>query len=200
MQALEVLHNGQRLVVAGTENAVLLSFSVSVSIDSEHPGTLDMRGMKDLGNDRQAHLEWIQELPLDSGDEISVTLLEVEEVTPPAEDVASDSDEHIAEQAAYEAQLAAGLPVPRTLERKRPDASLEVVVGEVPVVATFEGGREFLTMHIDWNRWCPERCRLSLLSFSVREGLAREEGKKNWLAASAQMDEVVLIRVRAGQA
>jgi hypothetical protein len=72
-----------------------------------------MRGMRDLGNDRQSHVEWIQEQPLDFGDEISVTLLEVEEATPPAEDIASDSDEHIAAQAMYEAQLAAGLPAPR---------------------------------------------------------------------------------------
>ncbi|RST46996.1 hypothetical protein [Variovorax sp. MHTC-1] len=199
MQALEVLRNGQPLVVAGAGDAVLLSFSMHVSIDGEHPATLDMRGMRDLGNDRQAHLEWIQEFPLDVGDEIIVTLLEVEEATPPAEDIASDSDEHIAAQAAYEVQLASGLPVPRDLERKQPDASLEVVVGDAPVVATFEGGRELLTMRVDWNRWRPERCRLSLRSFSVEEGLAREEGK-NWLSASAARDQAVLVRVGAGHA
>lgn len=199
MQALEVLRNGQPLVVAGAEDAVLLSFSVHVSIDGEHPATLDMRGMRDLGNDRQAHLEWFQELPLDVGDEIRVTLLEVEEVTRPAEDIASDSDEHIAAQAAYEAQLASGLPVPRALERKLPDASLEVVVGDAPVVATFEGGQELLTMRVDWNRWRPGRCHLSLRSFSLKEGLAREEGK-NWLTAAAARDQVVLVRVGAGHA
>jgi len=199
MQALEVLRNGQPLVVAGTEDAVLLSFSMHVSIDGEHPATLDMRGMRDLGNDRQAHLEWIQEFPLDVGDEISVTLLEVEEVTPPAEDIASDSDEHVAAQAAYEAQLASGLPVPRALECKRPDASLEVVVADAPVVATLESGRELLTMRVDWSRWRPDRCRLSLHSFSVKEGLAREEGK-NWLTASPVRGQVVLVRVGAGHA
>lgn len=186
-------------MVAGTEDATLLSFSMHVSIDGEHPATLDVRGMRDLGKDHQGHLEWIQELPLDVGDEISVTLLEVEEVTPPAEDIASDSDEHIAAQASYEAQLASGLPLPRALERKQSDASLEVVVGDAPVVATFEDGREFLTMRVDWNRWRPERCRLSLRSFSVKEGLAREEGK-NWLTASAARDQVVLVRVGAGHA
>lgn len=199
MQALEVLRNGQPLAVAGTEDAVLLSFSMHVSIDGEHPATLDIRGMRDLGNDRQAHLEWIQELPLDVGDEISVTLREVEEVTPPAEDIASDSDEHLAAHAAYEAQLASDPPGPRALEPKQPDASLEVVVDDAPVVATFEGGREFLTMRVDWNRWRPERCRLALRSFSVKEGLAREEGK-NWLTASAARDQVVLVRVGADHA
>ncbi|TWD77282.1 hypothetical protein FB547_110244 [Variovorax beijingensis] len=199
MQALEVLRNGQPLVVAGTEDAVLLSFSVHMSIDGEHPATLDMRGMRDLGNGRQAHLEWIQELPLGVGDEICVTLLEVEEVTPPAEDIASDSDEHIAAHAAYESQLASGLPVPRALERKQPDASLEILVGDAPVVATFDGGRELVTMRVDWNRWRPERCHLSLRSFSVKEGLAREEGK-NWLTASAARDQVVLVRLGPGHA
>lgn len=199
MQALEVLRNGHPLVVAGTEDAVLLSFSVHVSIDGEHPATLDMRGMRDLGNDRQAHLEWIQEFPLDVGDEIAVTLLEVEVVTPPVQDIASDSDGHIAAQAAYEAQLASGLPIPRTLERKQSDASLEVVVGDAPVVGNFEGGRELLTLRVDWNRWRPERCRLSLRSFSVKEGLAREEGK-NWLTASAATDQVVHVRVGARHA
>ncbi|MDM0031964.1 hypothetical protein QTI33_07360 [Variovorax sp. J22P271] len=199
MQALEVLRNGQTLVVAGAEDAVLLSFSMHVSIDGEHPATLEMRGMRDLGNDRQAHLEWIQEFPLDLGDEIAVTLLEVEEVTPPAQDIASDSDGYIAEKAAYEAQLASGLPVPRTLKRKQPDASLEVVVGDAPVVANLEGGRELLTLRVDWNRWRPERCRLSLRSFSVKEGLAREGGK-NWLTASAARDQVVLVRVGARRA
>lgn len=118
-----------------------------------------------------------RKFPLDVSDEISVTLLEVEEVTPPAADIASDADEHIAAQAAYKVQLEFGLPIPRDLKRKQPDALLEVVVGDTPVVATFEGGRELLTMRVDWNRWRPERCRLSLRSFSVKEGLAREEGK-----------------------
>lgn len=199
MQALEVLCNGQRLALAGTVDAVLLSFSMHVSIDGEHPATLEMRGMRDLGNDRQAHLAWIQEFPLDEGDEIRVRLLEVEEATLPAEDIASDSDEHIAAQAAYEAQLATGLPVPRALKRKQPHASLGVVVDGAPVVATFESGRELLTLRIDWNRWHPDRCRLSLRSISVKEGLAREGGK-NWLTAFVARDQMVLVRVGAGQA
>lgn len=199
MQALEVLCNGQPLVLAGTVDAVLLTFSIHVSIDGEHPATLDVSGMRDLGNDCQGHLEWIQELPLDISDEISVRLLEVQEPTLPSKNIASDSDEYIAAQTAYEAQLAAGLPMPRILGRRRTDASLEVVIEDAPVVATFESGRELLTMRIDWNRWNPDRCRLSLRSFSVKEGLAREGGR-NWLTAFAATNQVVLVRVGAGQA
>jgi hypothetical protein len=40
MRALEILRNGRRLAVAGIEDAALLSFSISVNVDSEHPGTL----------------------------------------------------------------------------------------------------------------------------------------------------------------
>lgn len=103
MQAFEVQRNGQRLVVAGAEGVELLSLTVSVSVDDVHHATLDMRGIRDLGNDRHAHLAWIQELPLNLGDEIRVTLVEVEEATPPVEEIASDSEEQIAAQAAYEA-------------------------------------------------------------------------------------------------
>jgi hypothetical protein len=197
MYALELQRNGQPLVVAGVEDAALLSFAIHVDINGEHPATLDMRGMRELGNERQAHLEWIQQFPLVLGDEIGVMLLEVEEATPPTEEFAADSDEYIAGQAAYEAQLASGPPEAPSLERKQPDASLEVLVSDAPVVATFESGREMLTMRVDWNRWRPERCRLSLRSFSVKEGLARAEGK-NWLTETAAKGQAVIVRVGAG--
>lgn len=85
------------------------------------------------------------------------------------------------------------------MERKQPDATLEVVVGDAPVVATFEGGRELMTMRASWMRRRPERCRLSLRTVSVKEALSRQGGM-DWLTASAAIGEAVIVRVGVSQA
>jgi len=124
-----------------------------------------------------------------------IRLASVDEVTTPSEEVAADSDEHLAAQAEYEAQLASDPPQPSTLERIRPDASLELVVGDgSPVVANFDGDRDLLMLGMSWNSWHPERWRVSLSSCSCNEALARR-GAKDWFKGHVGPGEDVVVRI-----
>ncbi|WP_436045739.1 hypothetical protein [Variovorax paradoxus] len=61
-------------------------------VDGEHPAILRIGGMRDLGNERQSHVQWIEEMVLAEGDELHLTLMSVDEATLPTEDVATDSE------------------------------------------------------------------------------------------------------------
>lgn len=175
MQALEVIHNGRLLLLAGAPDALLVSLQVSILVDA---ATLHVSGMRDLGNDRQSHTRWLEAFGLEEGDELRLKLVSVEEATPPVEDVAADSDEHLAGQAAYEAQFAANPPKVSKPERKRPNARLELVVDEeAPIVADLSQERDLLMLGVTWNNWHPERWRLSLTSSSFEEAIERRGGR-----------------------
>lgn len=195
MQALEVLRNGQPLVIAGAPNALLISMHLNILANGVDAATLHVSGMRDLGSDRQSHMQWLEELALANGDEIRVALINVDQATSPAEDVAADSEEHVAAQACYRAELASNPHRPSRLERLRPDASLELVVGErAPIVAGFEGDRELLSLGVTWNSWHPERLRASLTSSSCAEAIARQGGK-DWFKGHVGPGNVLLVRV-----
>jgi len=146
MQALEVRCNGLPVVTAGAADSLLVSLHLTTLVDGEHPATLRIGGMRDLGNERQSHTLWIEEMVLAEGDELRLTLVSVDEATLPTEDGAADSEEHLAEQADYEKELAANPPQPTKLERRRPNASLQLSVGAEPfIVAGFGSDGELLS-------------------------------------------------------
>ncbi|SDE97361.1 hypothetical protein SAMN05444679_1485 [Variovorax sp. CF079] len=196
MQALEVLRNGQTVVMAGASDALMISLHLTILVDGEYPATLHIGGMRDLGNDRQSHVQWIEDLALADGDELRIRLLSVPEASTPVEDVPADSEEHLAAQAQYERELASNPPQPRKLERRRPNASLELTVGVgQPIVANFGVDGELLMLGGTWNNWHPERWRLSLSSCSCEQALARQGGKDRFNGRVAR-NEVVIVRVR----
>ena len=125
MHALEVQRNGVTLVVVGASNALMFSADVSATIDEES-ATIDIRGMIDLGSDRQSHANWLELEPLRVGDVLSFRFFESEVVTAPLQEVATDSEEHITGQAKYEELLKATPKVPRQLDIKQASASLQL--------------------------------------------------------------------------
>jgi hypothetical protein len=68
------------LVVVGANNALMFSADVSATIEEE-AATIDIRGMMDLGNDRQSHANWLELEPLRIGDVLSFRFFEAEIVT-----------------------------------------------------------------------------------------------------------------------
>lgn len=140
----------------------------------------------------------LEELALEDGDELRVRLVSVDEATPPAEDVATDSEEHVAAQALYEAEIASNPPEASKLERKRPDASLELVVNEdTPIVADLSEERDLLTLSSSWNSWHPERWRVSLTSCSCEEAIEKKGGK-DWFVDHVGQGDLVTVRVGNG--
>ncbi len=195
MQALEIRCNGRPVVTAGAADALLVSLHLTALVDGEHPATLRIGGMRDLGNERQSHARWIEEMVLAEGDELHLTLVSVDEATSPAEDVAADSEQHLAEQAEYEKELAANPPRPTKLERRRPIASLQLSVGAEPaLVASFGDDGELLSLGATWNSWHPERFHLNLSSCSCEQAIARKGGR-DWFNGHVSQGETVLVRI-----
>jgi hypothetical protein len=195
MQALEVRCNGLPVVMAGAVDALLISLHLSILVDGEHPAMLRIGGMRDLGSERQSHVQWIEEMGLAEGDELCVKLVSIHEADPPLADIAADSEEHLAAQAEYEMQLASNPPQPTKLERKRPDASLQLTVGQgSPIAANFGVDGELLLLGATWTNWHPERLRLALSSCSCQQAIARQGGK-DWFKGHLRHGEVFVVRI-----
>jgi len=108
---------------------------------------------------------------------------------PPASEVTTDAVQYLAEQEQYQGEVAKGMFEPGEVVRTWAGGSLTVCVpGASPIVATFEGDRQFITLSLSWNRWRPEVCRYSLSSFSQAEAVART-GSKEWVEGRLQLEE-----------
>jgi hypothetical protein len=196
MHALEVQRNGATLVVVGASNALMFSADVSATLEEE-AARIDIRGMIDLGNDRQSHANWLELEPLQIGDVLSFRFFQSEVVTAPLQEVATDSEQHIAGQAQYEELLKSTPMVPRQLDIKQPRPSLQLsIAGSEGVTAILESGREFIAFRTLWNRWSPERCRVSLSSFSQQEALSRTGGRR-WFEGVLEVGQRCAVKVGA---
>jgi hypothetical protein len=60
MQALEIRCNGLPVVTAGAADALLVSLHLTTLVDGEHPATLRIGGMRDLGNERQSQRDGLK--------------------------------------------------------------------------------------------------------------------------------------------
>jgi hypothetical protein len=85
MHALEVQRKGKTLVVVGASNALMFSANVSATVEEE-AATIDIRGMIDLGNDRQSHVDWLELEPLRIGDVLSFRFFDAQFVTAPLQE------------------------------------------------------------------------------------------------------------------
>lgn len=195
MHAVEVQYNGDTMCTVGAANALMVSADVGMFIEGPEAATLHVSGMNDLGDDRTSHTDWIDELDMSNGDRLVFRFVDVPAVSPPKREMASDSDEHLTEQQLYQQHLRDNPMKPRQLKRDFPDASLQLsVAGAVPVVATLEGDREFISLKILWDKWRPERCRVSLSSFSQQEALSRT-GRKEWFQGYLNVGEECVVKI-----
>jgi hypothetical protein len=195
MHAVEVQYNGATICTVGAANAVMFSADISMFVEGPEAAMLNVRGMNDLGNDRTSHTGWIDELDISNGDRLVFRFVDVLAASPPEREVASDSEEHLTEQLWYETQLRENPMNPRELKRDFPNTSLQLSFpGAAPVIATLEGDREFISFQLMWNQWRPERCRVSLSSFSQQEALARA-GSKEWLQGNLKVGEECIVKV-----
>ena len=163
----------------GAPNALMFDARISASIEDTEV-TLEVHGMNDFGSNRQSHTTWLELAPLERGDVIGFRFTESEQATRPTLEVASDSEEHLIEQAKYEKALVSQSLAPRQLDHKNPHASLKLFLKDQPTfTAVLESGREYLSFSTLWNQWHPERCRVSLSSYSQAEAIARS-GTREW--------------------
>ena len=125
MHALEVQRNGVIVCTIGAENALTFSANATIFVEGPSAATLYFHGVNDLGGDRHSHPRWPEIENLADADVLTFCFIESSFVTPPKQEVAADSAEHIAEQAWYEKELQAHPMVPHQVDVLIPNASLE---------------------------------------------------------------------------
>ncbi len=195
MHAVEVQYNGDTICTVGAANALMVSADVSMFVEGPEAATLHVSGMNDLGDDRTSHTGWIDELDMSNGDRLVFRFVDVPVASPPKREVASDSEEYLTEQQWYQQQLRDNPMKPKRLKRDFPNASLQLSFpGAAPVVATLEGDREFISLKILWDKWRPERCRVSLSSFSQQEALSRT-GRNEWFQGNLKVGEECIVKI-----
>jgi hypothetical protein len=196
MRVLEIELNGERLAVAGSKAAVLLSAGISLSIH-ESGGTLDVSGMEDVGNDVHSHLSWVEMLDLSPSARVTVKFVEATMPTPPSKERRTDSPQYASDQAEFEEELKTNPPTPRVLVPKQPSAKVSLFwKDQPPVVALFESGREFISCRFTWTSFRPDRCRVTFSSFSQAEALDRTGGKA-WFSGTLDVGDTCEIELDA---
>jgi len=189
MYTIEIERNGRLLCTVGAPNAIMFSANIYLFIEGPSTATLDVRGMNDLGGERKSHTTWLELLELAEKDVVVFHLAERETVSPPVAEVTTDSAEHLAGRERYEEMLTERPQTPRDIERAFPDATLQLdLPNSDPIVASFDGGREFISLRLLWNHLQPDRCHVSLSSFSQREALVRSGGK-GWFSGILKSGE-----------
>jgi hypothetical protein len=74
MHALVIERNGKVLLVAGTPDPLMLSLHLTAVVDGEHPASLHIGGVKDLGGAQKSRTLWLSNLPIGLGDELRIGL------------------------------------------------------------------------------------------------------------------------------
>jgi hypothetical protein len=64
--------NGEPFCTAGCAEASFLDVMVSGSVFDDAPASLRIAGMKELPNDRRAHVYWVEEHPLNFGNILEI--------------------------------------------------------------------------------------------------------------------------------
>lgn len=198
MLALEIEHNGQRVVVAGASKATMIAADITAAIH-ETGASLDIRGMKEAADDGgESHITWVELAPIAYDDRITFRFVDVggESVTPPMEETFTDSPEYASAQAEY-LELVQNNPLTiQVLDIKQPNATLSLLPPDQNrITAIFEQGREFMTCSFLWTKWRPEQCRVSLRSFSQEEALEKTGGKE-WFKGTLKLGEACTVQLQ----
>lgn len=191
MFCFTITYNGEPLCTAGCADASFLDVMVSGSVFDEAPASLRITGMKELPNDRLAHVYWVEELALNFGDILEIKPQELSESTVPVSVVPTDSPDYIAEQQSYQEFLGAHIwpqPAPLVLRRT---VSLKLTHPRTGQLNTsIPMGQQHILCTVLWNNLRARPTRIYARSFS--EGNSLE-----WLREDLYQDETLRIEVCA---
>lgn len=193
MRCLEVILNGQLLWRAGTENALMYSLDLGVSLDGESPAYISVSGMCELPGGRKAHVRWGELYPLSIGDHLALTLVESEQPTPPAETNAADEPEQAQEPDEDEESAMSGE------DEQDPTTSLWnriqvrcAINGETKAEAEISSREAYLMGSLRWNQWHPDRCRVA-----VHSCLQAGAPDRNWLNADLGINDCMEFQIQS---
>jgi hypothetical protein len=194
MYSLAVTLNGTMLCHAGISGASAVSVVIAASLFGEEPASFYVAGMQELEGDRLAHVYWVEESPLQFGDVLALTPTDISTPSTPHVVKPTDSPEYLEEQTQYDEFLAAHIwPQPKPVERRQSVAYGLSAPAFPSIEARLSPIHQHLLCSIHWNKWRPERTRVSARSFAS----ADIDSKVEWLQTYLRFGESLSVDVRA---
>jgi hypothetical protein len=164
---LAVHKNGKPLCVSGRSDATILTSIVGGAIGDDDAASFHVSGMCDLPEDRSAHLYWVEETRLKSGDRLRFELVRSDAPSTPLTVKAADSPVYLAEQAAFHEAARDWVAPSEPPAVRWPHLKFECAIdGGKPLAVRIPMGQEHILCSLAWNVWTPETCRVYVRTFS----------------------------------
>ena len=194
MICFSVHKNGEFICNAGMPDLMLLTAHVHGSRFGAAGGTYEVFGIQELPGDRKAHVGWVHEALLKTGDNLVFILMDHDEPEAPATVRLTDSAEYLREQGEYEALRQGHMGPEPSLPHLRSDIAFKVAVRDQEVTAHLAERDAHMMCSLVWDKWRPDRCRVSVRSFpSASSGAVAEH--TDWLQAELGIGDSVDITV-----
>ena len=194
MVCIEVSLDGKVFRTTGVQDATLLAPSISAFVGDDSPARLSLNGMCELPGERAAHLDWgDDEMSLGVGTVVTLRFTMCNSPSDPDQVVPTDSPKYVEEQREFEELKKNFVPDTTPAPRRFPDLAFHCRVNKGPaVIATLKSGEEHIRCSVLWNKWHPERFRLSVRSFGNDLDSTTE-----WLRDDLAVGDELEIRVAA---
>jgi hypothetical protein len=192
---LTVQRNGEPLCVAGGENMSLLSAIIAGSAGDDSPASFHVAGMKDLSNERIAHVYWQHISPLSDGEQLTFTFHQSSNPSMPVEVKPTDSPEYIQEQQEFEKLKKIWVPPDEPLPNLWLNLAFELRLrDEEPIRAHLSEQHSNILCSIHWNKWRPEQCEIYVRTFPAHSESSLHE-KTDWLRKTLLPGDFIDIRI-----
>lgn len=180
---------------AGIENATVLSTMLHGAMAGASPAGVRVAGMCELPEKRSAHVSWAENHSLQAGDVVKFRFAESHAPSPPIEILATDSEEYIEGQRKFAEIEKSFVPDPTPMQRDFPGLTFQCSLNaSPPVLARFINSEEHILCSIDWHKWRPDSCRISLRTFGGQSPLQNVEPTE-WLRGILGLGETLEVRV-----
>ena len=194
MICLDISINGSLFCRAGIEHSVCLSPVLNTFVGSEDCASLSITGMCELSAARSAHVYWPKR-NLSPGDVVRFAMVDAADPTNPSGIKATDSPEYLKEQRQFEEFERTFVPSATPAERRWPTLGFRCLLnGEEQAIAVMAPHEEYITCSIDWNRYQPERCRVSVRSFG--RFMPAGAAKTQWLRTGLLPGDALDVEIR----
>ena len=197
MICIAVQRNDLPACVAGIADASLLTAIVAGGSAGDDAASFHVAGMCDLTAERTAHVYWIHETPLVSGDRLRFTLVQSDQPTTPIEVKATDSPEYLEEQRQFEEVERTWTPPTEPPPLRWPHLGLHLSLkDDDPIRLRIPVGQEHVMCSLHWNKWRPDHCNVYVRTYT---GFAKgtEQRTTDWLRGKLKVGEGFELRLDA---
>ena len=194
MVCIEVRLDVEIFRTTGVKDASLLTPTISAFVGDDKPARLSLSGMCDLPGDRAAHVYWgDDEMALNDGTVVTLRFTSSESSSDPDQVVPTDSPTYVEEQREFQELKKNFVPDPTTAVRRFPGLAFHCRINQKAAeTATLKPGEEHILCSVLWNKWHPERFRVSVRSFGNDPN-----GQTEWLRDDLTLGDELEIRVAA---